>query len=288
MHPDKQTGCLSETVIAELALGTRSPQESAVMLSHIAQCDRCGHALKEAVECFDKELKPDEEAAVEAALTRRPAMPRTVRRPHALWSWALAAALALTIGLGSYSYIRSAGSAAIPGLLAEAYTAQRPFLWRLPDAGYTAVPKQERGTLSQIPSEPLVKAEDRLASSGGSERETWLAWTAVLKRDPQAAITRLSAARELDLQALEVLSVAYALRGDLTGSRADYERALGGFDRILKARPDDPRSAFNRALAMQRSGRREEALQLLELTPKLPSPEQAWSRELRVELEGIR
>ncbi len=56
------------------------------------------------------------------------------------------------------------------------------------------------------------------------------------------------------------LSVAYIARGDRSRDDEDYRRALDAADRALQAAPGFGPAAFNRALALDRLSRRDEAL----------------------------
>lgn len=279
MHPERRS-CLSETVIPQLVLGLIGEEDAMPMLSHAAQCERCGSALRAATECFSRDLNPAEAAAAEAAMTRLPVRPS--RRPRRnIWPLAMAASLLLAAGLSCYFYVTRSQSA-VPELLAKAYTAHRPFAWRLPDAGYASLPPGERGTALTIPTQALARAEASLASTGSPKAQVWRAWAALLKRDAAGAIRLLEGAQPASgsagFESLEVLSVAYCLRADQTGSRADYGRGIAGFDQILAARPADPRAMYNRTLALHRSGQPAQAMESILGVPRT-APD--WTDELR-------
>jgi CHAT domain-containing protein len=146
-------------------------------------------------------------------------------------------------------------------LIAQAYTEQRPFEFRIAGAGHAAV-RLERGATSSHFQRPadLLEAEARIARELESDPENvkWLALKAraeLLGWDPETSIATLQHAQEQkadDTDLLADLGAAYALRAETQNRAVDYGYAIEYLSRSLKARPDSPEALFNRAVVYER------------------------------------
>ena len=152
--------------------------------------------------------------------------------------------------------LRSAGA-----LLAEAYSKQRVFELRLPDASYTAVERQPIAEASSF-SRPiaLLEAESRIALHLGKNPDDaqWLRLRAraeMLDRHYDDAVSTLKRATDAqpdDVSLLADLGCAYALRAEGEKRDIDYGAAIDMLWRFLRAKPDSPVALFNRAVVYER------------------------------------
>jgi len=259
--------CPALADLVRLAAGTAPPDQKETWMEHAAGCDSCGRQLREVLEDLAEPMGTDEmkflsslpssgavwqkDLAGRLAGTRRP-------RPATMWlAWA--ASLVVAVGAGWYGY--TAWRAGQPEqLMAAAYTAQRPFEFRLPGAehGPVRIEKSPAGSFARPAA--LLEAEGIIAREleKSPEDAGWLALRAraeILGWDPEAAIATLTRALERkpeDAALLASLGVAHALRAESADRAIDYGAAMEYLSRSLKAAPNTPEVIFNLAVVLER------------------------------------
>ena len=255
MNLTPKPGCPPDEIIALLALGSQGAipeSECEAWLAHVSRCERCADLVRIALRDLNQEMT--EREAMLAAMIRPPQ--RNASRRKILWLLAVAAGVAV-VGLFHFLSYQSGQSEDIPLLLAQAYTDTRPFEWRLPDAGYSPVRVQRGNGGSE--SMELRSAQvlvDQSAGQTAVDRKL-RAWLQLLRSEnPASAIAVLEqVVRELpnDIEAGNLLGVAFAHRGELTQSNSDFETAIMCWDRLMSLKPTDSSLIrFNRALAQVR------------------------------------
>jgi CHAT domain-containing protein len=181
-------------------------------------------------------------------------------------------------------------------LLAQAYTQQRPFDFRIPGAEQAPVrlERRELGSSFQRP-QALREAEARIGGKlkGNPDSPEWLALRGraeMLAWDPEAAIVTLTRALDAkpgDPELQADLGMAYALRAEAQGRDVDYGQAIEHLSRALKAKPNYLEAIFNRAVVYERMYLYEEALKewrrYLELDPRGGWAEEAKRRLAEIE-----
>jgi tetratricopeptide (TPR) repeat protein len=273
-------GCPSAEEWASLAAGLAEASRSDQLLAHAAQCDACGAILHALVEDFSEEPS---EAEVQSMMELKSATEtwqrqtarkmaqasgsgRVVSMPIRRWL-ARAAALVVAAGAGWMAWEQWIVSDPAR-LIAEAYAQQRPFEFRIPQAGHSEV-RLERGANNSSFQRPpaLLEAEAKIARELVKEPDSvkWLSLQAraeLLSWDPETAITTLQ--RALDRQPgdpglMADLGVAYALRAEADKRDLDYASAIEYLSRSLKVRPNSPETIFNRAVVYERMNLNDEA-----------------------------
>jgi CHAT domain-containing protein/cytochrome c-type biogenesis protein CcmH/NrfG len=187
---------------------------------------------------------------------------RFARGPEAksrYWRLAsIAAALVIVAGGATWWNARRAPDTAL--LLAKAYTAARPFEYRLADAGYGPV-RQERGAFSAFDRPAALNSADAQIQRGLASHPddpTFLALKGhaqLLEKDYEGAIESLTRASELrpgDPELMADLGAAYGVRGDVEKRNIDYGHAVDLFLQALKNKPADQRILFNLALTYEK------------------------------------
>jgi tetratricopeptide (TPR) repeat protein len=267
--------------------GKENPKIEA-LLAHAAQCGACAERLRlltadataeETAELgklasASPEWKHD--LAVELARTpHRSAGSRKTR--FYLWAGAgLAASLLLAVGAGLWWQRANTPER----LLAEAYTHDRIFELRMPDAGFADVTPQThlRGGAAAHESARLLDAHARIERQleNAPEDPHWLQLEAradILeeKYDPAIDILdRLIAAGPVTSGLLIDDAAAYFQRGSSTGSENDRTTALEYLRHADELAPGDPVVLFNEAVAMEDRGQVMNAVE-------------TWNRYLRFE-----
>uniref|UniRef100_Q02DA2 Tetratricopeptide repeat protein n=1 Tax=Solibacter usitatus (strain Ellin6076) TaxID=234267 RepID=Q02DA2_SOLUE len=299
--------CPPASDFASLAAGLTAAPRSEELLAHAAQCDACGAILHAAVEDFsmppaDVELQafaelPSSSDAWQLQMARK--MVRAsgrggvVSMPRRSWlAWA--AGVAVAIG-ASWMAWQQWGASDPARLIAEAYSQQRPFEFRIPEAGYSDL-RVERGAGGSSFQRPpaLLEAEAKVARELAREPDSvkWLSLRAraeMLTWDPGTAILTLQRALDRkpgDPDLTADLGMAYALRADADKRDLDYAYAIDYLGRSLKVRPDSRVTVFNRAIVYERMHLNDEAAQdwrhYLELDPFGP-----WRDEARRRLNQL-
>ncbi len=299
--------CPPATQFAELAAGLTEASRSDELLAHASQCDACGAILHAAAEDFsapptDVELQSFAELPSSAEgwqlqtvrkMVRASGRGGVISMPPRSW---LAWAAAVTVAIGASWLAWQQWGASDPArLIAEAYSQQRPFEFRIPDAGYSDL-RVERGASSSSFQRPpaLLEAEAKVARELAKEPDNvkWLSLRAraeMLTWDPGTAILTLQRALDRkpgDPDLTGDLGMAYALRADADKRDLDYGYAIDYLGRSLKARPNSPVTVFNRAIVYERMHLNDEAAQewrhYLELDPA-----GAWHEEAQRRLNQL-
>ncbi len=265
-----------------------SAAEEDALLAHAAVCHACAERLR----IFASEPSAEESAQLAGLACASPAgqrnlageLARTPHRPERnpgmriyLWTGAgLAASLLIAAVLLSWWRMASNPER----LLAEAYTQQRIFDLRMPNAGYAEVTPLAhlRGGTTGRESPRLLEAKARIARNleNAPDNSRWLQLEAradVLEEnfDPAIAILdRLVAAGPVTSSLLLDDASAYFQRGEATGSESDRNTALDDLRRADELNPGDPVVLFNEALAMEDRG-------------QLMNAVETWNRYLRFE-----
>lgn len=275
--------CPAPTEWASLAAGLLPARRKDELLAHASQCDACGAVLHAVAADFSEDMTEAESQALEALESSKPEWQRSVAGrmaeasspsrpipiPISVWGhvrgagfrgWlAKAAAVIAAAGVGWVGFNQwMAGDPA--RLIAQAYTKQRPFEYRIPIAGHAAV-RQEKGSAGGFQRPPeLLEAEAKIARELEKTPDSvkWLALRAraeMLGWDPETAIVTLQRALEQkpdEPDLLADLGMAYALRAESQNRDVDYGYAIENLGRSLKAKPDSPEALFNRAVVYER------------------------------------
>jgi CHAT domain-containing protein len=181
-------------------------------------------------------------------------------------------------------------------LLAQAYSKQRGFDLRLPDASYAPIESQpENGERSAF-SRPiaLLEAESRIAVrlAKNPDDAQWLRLRAraeMLDRHYDDAVSTLQRATDAqpdDVSLLADLGCAYALRAEGERRDIDYGAAIDMLWRFLRAKPDSPVALFNRAVVYERMFLYDDARKDWEHYLKL-DPSSGWAQEARGRKQAI-
>lgn len=272
------SGCPPLTEWVSLAAGLVSEKRGNDLLEHAIECDPCGALLHAATDDVSTDLTEEELRTLESLESSNPEWQREMAgrmaaisrvQPAYIRSWlAKAAVVVLALGggwLGWNQWITSNPAR----LIAEAYTQQRPFEFRIPGAGHAMVRQERRsmGSAFQKPS-ALLKAEARITRELERHPDDvkWLELhgrAEMLGREPGAAVLTLQHALERkpdDPDLMADLGMAYALRAGAPDHDADYGHALDYLGSSLKAKPNSPEVVFNRALVYEQMLQNEDAI----------------------------
>jgi tetratricopeptide (TPR) repeat protein len=258
------------------------------LMAHAAQCSRCADRLR----MLTGDATPEESAELSRLASSSPSwqhdlaveLARTPYRSASsrktrfyLWAGAgLAASLVLAVGAGLWWQRANTPER----LLAEAYTHDRIFELRMPDAGFANVTPQThlRGGAADHESARLLDARARIEREleNAPDDPHWLQLEAradILeeKFDPAIDILdRLLAAGPPTSSLLVDDAAAYFQRGATTGSENDRATALEYLRHADELTPGDPVVLFNEAVAMEDRGQVMNAVE-------------TWNRYLRFE-----
>lgn len=316
-----RAGCPTEAELTSLAAGLVESERGQALLAHVSECDGCGALLRTAIEDLSDDRDTEESEKLAALESARPEWQRSLARrmalaarpspPMRLWLWLTewhaaqppgwvwkvsAAALILAIGAGWWSYDHWVLSHPAR-LIAQAYTAQRPFDFRIEGAGYGLVQIQRGFGSSFRRPASLVEAEERIARELAKKPDSaeWLALhgrAELLALDAENAIANLTRAvdqRPDDPVLLADLGTAYALRAERAeaqGRAADYRPAIEHLTRSIRARPKFPEAVFNRALVYERLLEYDEAIRQWRLYLSLDASG-GWADEARSRLTNL-
>jgi CHAT domain-containing protein/Flp pilus assembly protein TadD len=188
------------------------------------------------------------------------------RKPVPKWvPWVAAAALVLTLG-GTWWWRTSHSPSAALALLADAYSVQRPFEFRI--AGATHQPWDAKRGPAATNSSSLAQSLQLIdeAPEDSSDKALWKradATAKLLSGDYDGAITAFNEAigsNNQDAAAYGGLGIALLKKAELDGRPEDTAQALEEFERAIKLSPNDPVLYFNRALALERGFHYNDAL----------------------------
>jgi tetratricopeptide (TPR) repeat protein len=262
------------------------------LMAHAAQCSRCADRLR----MLTGDATPEESAELSRLASSSPSwqhdlaveLARTPYRSASsrktrfyLWAGAgLAASLVLAVGAGLWWQRANTPER----LLAEAYTHDRIFELRMPDAGFANVTPQThlRGGAADHESARLLDARARIEREleNAPDDPHWLQLEAradILeeKFDPAIDILdRLLAAGPPTSSLLVDDAAAYFQRGATTGSENDRATALEYLRHADELTPGDPVVLFNEAVAMEDRGQVMNAVE-------------TWNRYLRFERDPM-
>ena len=263
-------GCPSLTEWARLAAGLLEGPRREELLAHASTCDGCGAALRAVVEDFTGDMTEAESQTLESLPSSQPEWQRGVARKMAAVSgrgagyyartWLTrAATVIVAVGAGWLAWVQWMVKDPAQ-LMAEAYTRQRPFEFRIPGAAYAPV-RVEKGGRSTAQRPPaLLEAEARIIRELDKDPDNvkWLGLRAraeMLAWDPETAIATLLRALERkpdDPDLLADVGMAYALRAEAQNRAVDYSSAIDYLGRSLKAKPNSLEALFNRAFVYER------------------------------------
>ena len=311
--------CPSNEELLLLAAGLLPGARAEEMMRHIAGCDHCGPAFRNATEDFAPDMTTEENIVVgrlesaaplwqQQLANRMSSMARTGpdsrRDSTSVWAWisgrprfALASALAVTVAAAiifiSFNYLRHPSATA---LLAQAYTENRTMELRIPGAQYAPV-RQQRGSANSTFDRPQALLEANALISRQlkyhPDDPTWLSASAradLLEFRYEPAIDTLR--RALNIQPdspvlLTDLATAYYQRAVATDDReVDYGAAIEYLSRALSKMPDDPVALFNRAIAQEKLRLYGPAIEDWQHYLKI-DPHGPWSDEARQRLKSV-
>jgi tetratricopeptide (TPR) repeat protein len=318
----RTSACPQESQWPELAAGLVDDDQAAELLSHAAACDHCGPLLRQSLEDFADDVTPAEEeflAGLESAQPEwqermasrlasevRPGIRhrfrqllRWLRKPPVDWipvpAWAYAA-LAALVAVVVPIVTRPTPVASVNLLLAGAYTEQRPFELRIPQAAYgpLRVVKGSTGAshLDQPPA--LLESEARIARELDAHPNDprWLqarGLAELLDRDFDSAIADFQQSLTLQPASTRLmiqLAGAHFERAQAHGAPPDYKTALDFLNQALKMAPDDPVALFNRAIVYERMQLYSQAIEDWRHYLKV-DPNSQWAAEARKRLADV-
>jgi CHAT domain-containing protein/Flp pilus assembly protein TadD len=274
---DKGDPHLSAVEIAELTAGKTSGPTVPRMEQHLATCERCRDQVQQyelfAADCRQEKVDDHDLGAEWRAMQRRIRWHDVVSSAPR-WA-AIAACTLITAGVALYWQGRTNDP---ERLLENAYTALRPFEYRLP-GGFGGV-QSVRGSAGIARPPSLLRAEAEIqsrliAGSPSSDLLLLKGRAALMERDYSGAIDALLRSSELvpDPPVLVDLGIAYALRAETESRGADYAPALDALLRALRAEPRNPRALFNLAIVYERLSMMDKAVE-------------TWNRLLTIEPNG--
>jgi CHAT domain-containing protein/cytochrome c-type biogenesis protein CcmH/NrfG len=285
--------------LASYVIGGQKSERSDSIANHVASCDRCAAILRDSFELLAEAGDAAPPLLISSGREWRRRMAETFaaqRQPARLpyWKYAAAAAIFLAIAGSVMLWWSNRQSSDTAVLLARAYTAARPFAYRLPDAGYAPV-RQQRGTSSAFDRpEALESAVAAIRRGLAAQPQAAVLFALkgraeLLERDYESAIeslTRATSAAGGDPDALADLATAYAVRGEAENRNIDYGHAMELFLRALKQRPADQRIQFNLALTYEKLWLVDEAIETWHQFLR-ESPAAGWRQEAETHLAAM-
>uniref|UniRef100_Q01RE6 Tetratricopeptide TPR_2 repeat protein n=1 Tax=Solibacter usitatus (strain Ellin6076) TaxID=234267 RepID=Q01RE6_SOLUE len=294
--------CPSIEQLADFAAGL-DPRGSSALLQHIACCDRCGAIVRNAHPA-DNEFGEESLMQTLHTATREGQHAMAVRfvaaekhripilRAIGRHSW-FAVAATIVLCAGSLLWWQNRRASEPQRLLALAYTAARPFEYRLPDAGYSEFHAKRSGSPSTFDrQDSLLKAETEIREQlkRNVRRPELLAMKGraeLLERQFDDAVADLTAASESDKSAavLAELGVAYAARGDAEQRNLDRGQALEFLLEALQTDSKNTYALFNLAIVYDKLSMIDQSIaawnRFLEVEPRGP-----WATEARQRLSN--
>ena len=253
------------------------------LLQHACDCDHCAVLLREAAE---RPFTPEELRLVQALPSSSPEGQRKLvdrmvgRRRTPRWILPVAACFVLGCGLvWWYPRLRAERAAQA---VASAYRQGRPMAYRPAGVPYGPLRTELGGPAEIIFAEVGAEYRDPVIAANA----------ALLEGDPKRAIAILNRSMSAEPSrpaaggVLTDLAVAHAMLAELTGSREEFEHALGFCETELRLNPRDLAAQFNRAVILERLGRIPEARAALQ---KFVEQERdpGWRREAEHILQGL-
>ena len=284
---DVTPGCPAVEELANYAAGCPG-EDPAATTRHLLECNRCAAIVREALE------GANEEGSQPIPLLKSSSgkWQRNIGTAARI-RYAVAAAALMVLAAGA-AWWWSNRSSSEETLLAKAYTAERPFDYRLPDVGY-APPRQSRGRESafgrpEALDEAIGAIRKRLNEHPQDKRQLALKGRAeLLLGDVEAALESLRQAApgdQGDADVLADLATAYGLRGDLETRPQDYGHAAELLLRALKTKPHDQRMQFNLALTYEKLQLVDEAIAAWRQFLR-ENPPSGWRQEAEEHLAAL-
>ncbi len=290
-------GCPAAEDLANYASGVQETGLTETIAAHLVDCDRCAAIVRDALEAPDGDTDTAPLLQSSSRAWRRnmaQTFAASARPSASVYRRYLAAAAAVVTVAGSLTvwWIERAPNTAT--LLARAYTASRPFEYRLPDSGYAPVRQQRGNTSSFARPESLDTAvaairRDLAAHPQDPSLLAMKGRAELLDGDFESAIeslTRATAEPKTDPTALADLAAAYALRGEAEKRGVDYEHAIELFLQAKKKLPTDPRIQFNLALTYEKLWLVDEAIDIWHQFLN-GNPPPGWREEAQTHLAAM-
>ena len=263
------------------------------LTEHASTCDACGYLLADLRQDAAGLSQPESAIELESGTDRwkqqllariaEPIQVRASRRFQLAWfrapwlqpAWIGATAVFAVVVLGIWWIRDSRSPAAAIGQLARAYSQERPFEMRIPEAAHRSF---VRGV---VPAGSLQGITDQI---GGKLEEqpnnvAWLrahALADLLQGNHRHALEDLRMAQNVEPDNPDIwgdFGIAYLARADAESRPDDLVPAIDFLSRAIAKRPVDVVFRFNRALAYERLGDAQMALD-------------DWSRFLELESSG--
>ena len=267
----------------QLATHAMENSEAERLLTHAAECGRCGDVLARSLSALEGNPSPEEAAAITKLAAARMDWQRDLarelaatkaarpnRHPHTtLWiSAAVAAMLVLAAGVFAWQQQRNTPERQ----LAMAYEQSRTLELRVPDAGYAELTaaSHTRGVGTESEPSALFEAKATLARELKQSPldAHWLQLQAradVLQEHYASAadvLDRLVAQGPVTAELLADAATAYYQRGLIVGSELDRSTALDYLRRADELAPADPVILFNEAIVMEDRGQMMNAVEV--------------------------
>jgi CHAT domain-containing protein len=289
------SGCPPPEELASFAAGLDEPG-SERLIEHVASCDRCGAILRETSGEHgeaDELLSSLRTGTPEWRTWMAARFVQTAKKQRRSWKPWLAAAAGILIAIASGLWWQHREQDP-QRLLAAAYTAARPFEYRLRDEGYGRARAQRGGEVSTFDRpESLGRAvaEIQRRLQAAPERPDLLELKGraeLLEGEFDSAIADLTRASELapSVEADEDLGAAYALSGDAHQRNGDYGHAVNLLLEALRLEPRNVKALFNLAIVYERLSMLDAASstwqKLLAIENRGP-----WADEARTRLEDV-
>lgn len=280
----KSSDCPNPDTVWQLAFAEPQSGQAKAILEHVANCDHCGGLLQRAVEEFDQELSPKQQDLLHAVQTSRisshPRMANelasiversgqestTVRkavqtRRFRRWVFAFSVATVLLVValLGSLT-IRRSRPAYAGSLIAQAYTAARPFEPRFRGAAFAPIRIERGGRRSETERPPALLDAEALIGRKLSRSPDDPAWLDVRGRADLldghygSAIQAFERALVVEPGSaqLEVdLATALFQRAQAENNAADLAEAADHLSRVIQKGPKDSIALFNRGIVLE-------------------------------------
>ena len=291
--------CPEMEELAGYAVGQIGAPRADAITAHVAGCARCAAILRNgADESVERGGETIPLLASSGGAWRRRMAETFVQRqnrasPH-YRNYAAAAAIFL-VTAGTLTFWWNNRRSSDPAvLLAKAYTAARPFEYRLADSGYGKL-RQQRGTSSRFERPPaLDEAAAAIRRKLDAQPNDPVALglkgrTELLEGDYTSAIESLERAKSEegnDPDVLADLAAAYAIRGDPERRSMDYGHAAELLLEALKKRPGDQRMQFNLAIIYEKMSQVDEAAGMWRQLLR-ENPPAGWRQEAEAHLAAM-
>jgi CHAT domain-containing protein/cytochrome c-type biogenesis protein CcmH/NrfG len=302
--------CPGDEELMSVAAGLLDAEASEKMLGHAAQCDHCGPLLNRFIQDFSDTVSPSESGIIaklgsssvswQKAMAVRLSTPRhfderQARAPLFSWLWrvpALAAAAVVVASVLIWTFVPRP-ERRVERLIAEAYTEHRNLELRIAGADFAPVRMERAQQTSHLDSPPsLLEAENEISRHlvRNPSDPFWLqsrARAELLEGNYGGAIDALRAALAVNANSSSLLvdlASAYSQRGDVTGTPADYGRAVDLLGRALQISPQDPIALFNRGIVARKAHLFTQAIQDWQSYVQI-DPTGSWADEARSRME---